>query len=114
MAKMTDWVIDLHMGILFGLVNQLALIAVALAMIVAILLGYRMWWRRRPTRGDGFALPTGQRRGALSALRPHEAALLVLVLSGVGYFAPLFGLTLALFVAVDVALGWRQRRRAAK
>ena len=24
-------------------------------------------------------------------------------------FAPLFGLTLALFVAVDVALGWRQR-----
>ena len=24
MAKMTDWVIDLHMGILFGLVNQLA------------------------------------------------------------------------------------------
>ncbi|WP_285031216.1 PepSY domain-containing protein [Mycolicibacterium sp. lyk4-40-TYG-92] len=114
MAKMTDWVIDLHMGILFGLVNQLALIAVALAMIVAIVLGYRMWWRRRPTRGAGFALPTGQRRGALSALRPYEAALLVLALGGVGYFAPLFGLTLALFVAVDVALGWRQRQQASR
>jgi uncharacterized iron-regulated membrane protein len=50
----------------------------------------------------------------LSALRPYEAALLVLVLVGVGYFAPLFGLTLALFVAVDVALGWRQRGKAAR
>ncbi|MUL45490.1 PepSY domain-containing protein [Mycobacterium sp. CBMA293] len=114
MAKMTDWIIDLHMGILFGVVNQVALIAVAIAMIVAILLGYRMWWRRRPTRGDGFALPTGARRGALSALRPHEAALLVLVLAGFGYFAPLFGLTLVIFVAVDVALGWRQRREVTR
>lgn len=114
MAKMTDWVIDLHMGVLFGLVNQIALIAVAVALIIAILLGYRMWWRRRPTRGAGFALPTGQRRGALSALRPYEAVLLVVVLAGVGYFAPLFGLTLALFVAVDVALGWRQRQQVTK
>lgn len=114
MAKMTDWVIDLHMGILFGLVNQVALIGVALAMIVGILLGYRMWWRRRPTRGDGFALPSGQRRGALAALRPYEAVLLVAALAGFGYFAPLFGLTLALFAAVDVALGWRQRRKAAR
>ena len=108
MAKMTDWVIDLHMGILFGLVNQVALILVAIAMIVAIVLGYRMWWRRRPTRGG---LPTGHRRGALSALRPYEAVLLVVALAGIGCFAPLFGLTLALFVAADAALGWRQRRR---
>jgi uncharacterized iron-regulated membrane protein len=113
-AKMTDWIIDLHMGILFGVINQVVLIAVAIAMIASILLGYRMWWRRRPTRGAGFALPAGQRRGALSALRPHEAALLVLALAGFGYFAPLFGLTLVIFVAVDVALGWRLRRAAAR
>ncbi|MDR3662580.1 MAG: PepSY domain-containing protein, partial [Mycobacterium sp.] len=94
----------------FGVVNQVALIAVAIAMIAAILLGYRMWWRRRPIRGAGFALPTGQRRGALAALRPYEAALLVVALAGFGYFAPLFGLSLVLFVAVDVAMGWRHRR----
>jgi Domain of unknown function (DUF5134) len=40
----------------------LALLAVGL--ITTILLGYGMWWRRRPTRGG---LPSAPRRGALTA-----------------------------------------------
>lgn len=111
LAKLTDWIIGAHMGILFGVLNQILLVATAVALIAAILLGYRMWWRRRPTRDGAFALPTGPRRGALGSLRPHEAVLAVLVLAGIGWFVPLFGLTLALFLAVDVALGWRAAKR---
>lgn len=48
MAKLTDWVIGAHMGILFGIANQLALAALAIGLIVMTLLGYRMWWLRRP------------------------------------------------------------------
>lgn len=109
LAKLTDWAIDAHMGVLFGLVNQIVLALVALALIVMIVLGYRMWWRRRPVRGGP---PTGPRRGALGSLRPHEAVIVVAVLAAVGWFAPLFGLSLAAFVAVDVALGWWRGRRA--
>ncbi len=111
-AKLTDWIIGAHMGILFGVLNQVVLAAVAIGLITVVALGYRMWWRRRPTRA-GFALPVGRRRGALSALRPHEAVIAVVALSAIGWFAPLFGLSLVAFVAVDVALGWRRSRSGA-
>ena len=105
LAKLTDWIIGAHMGILFGVLNQLVLAATAIALIAGILLGYRMWWRRRPSGADGFVVPAGPRRGALGRLRPYEAVLVVAVLAAIGWFAPLFGLTLAAFVVVDVALG---------
>lgn len=110
MAKLADWIVRAHTGTLFGVVNQILLVAVALALITVILLGYRMWWHRRPTRSAGFVLPNGPRRGALSALRPYEAALVIIALAVFGYFAPLFGLSLIVFVAVDVVLGWWKTR----
>ncbi len=110
LAKLTDWAIGAHMGILFGVVNQILLASVALGLIASVLLGYRMWWRRRPTRGG---LPTSPRRGTLGALKPHEAVVVVVVLASVGWFAPLFGLSLAAFVAVDVAIGWWRGRATA-
>jgi uncharacterized iron-regulated membrane protein len=106
MAKVADWIVGAHMGILFGVVNQILLAAVALALITTILLGYRMWWRRRPTRRAGLVLPNGPRRGVLSELRPYEAVLVIIALAAFGYFAPLFGLSLMAFIAVDVVLIW--------
>jgi uncharacterized iron-regulated membrane protein len=50
MAKLTRWGVDFHMGILFGLANQLLLIAFGLALCVLIIWGYRMWWMRRPAQ----------------------------------------------------------------
>lgn len=50
MAKLTRWGVDFHMGILFGLINQLLLIAFGIALCVLIIWGYRMWWMRRPAR----------------------------------------------------------------
>nr|WP_305523228.1 PepSY domain-containing protein [Streptomyces sp. 2112.3] len=44
---LTRYGIDLHTGTLFGIVNQLALAALALALIFLILWGYRMWWAGR-------------------------------------------------------------------
>ncbi|BBZ26891.1 peptidase [Mycolicibacterium madagascariense] len=111
MAKVADWIVGAHMGILFGVVNQIVLAAVGVALIAVVLLGYRMWWRRRPTRTAGFVIARGPRRGVLSELRPYEAVLAVVALAAFGYFAPLFGVSLAVFVAVDVALGWWQSAR---
>lgn len=109
-AKLTSWAIDAHMGVLFGLVNQILLALTAAGLIASVLIGYRMWWRRRPTRGGP---PRAPRRGALGYLKPHEAVGVVVVLAAVGWFAPLFGVTLAAFVALDAAAGWWQARRSA-
>jgi uncharacterized iron-regulated membrane protein len=113
MAKLTRWGIDAHMGVLFGVANQLVLVAFGVGMVTLIVLGYRMWWRRRPTRGPG-----GWRggrpvpRGQLQRATQQTAFVAVVLAVAIGWFAPLFGISLLAFMAIDGLLGWRARRRA--
>ncbi|MET7320241.1 PepSY domain-containing protein [Streptomyces sp. NPDC005549] len=111
LAKMTSWGIDAHMGLLFGLANQIVLALLALALIGMLLWGYRMWWLRRPTRTEGFALGRAPARGAWRRLPGWFLAPAVLVAAVIGYYIPLFGLPLLCFIAVDTLLGHLQRRR---
>ena len=105
MAKLTDWVIGAHMGILFGVLNQLALAALALGLIVATVLGYRMWWLRRPrdARGPRFGRPAPQ--GAWRRLPWPAMVAVVAVTAVVGWFVPMLGVTLLGFLVVDTAIG---------
>ncbi|GAB2822014.1 PepSY-associated TM helix domain-containing protein [Streptomyces daliensis] len=102
LAKLTRWGIDGHQGLLFGLANQVLLMALAGALITLIVLGYRMWWHHcvPPQRG-------AWRRVPLPTLLP-----LVAVAAVVGWFLPLFGIGLVAFLTVDAVLGVRARRRA--
>jgi uncharacterized iron-regulated membrane protein len=43
-AKLTRWGVDMHIGVLFGWVNQLLLVISALGILAIILLAYRAWW----------------------------------------------------------------------
>lgn len=102
-AKLSRWGIDAHMGVLFGWPNQLLLLALGLGLVTLVVLGYRMWWQRRPTRGFGRPIPRGQWRRA-----PKPAVVvLALVALGVGWFLPVLGMSLAVFLVVDVLLGLR-------
>ncbi|MBU9765863.1 PepSY domain-containing protein [Mycobacterium sp. TNTM28] len=110
-AKLSAWGIQLHMGLLFGLANQLLLLGLAVALVTVIVRGYLLWWRRRPTVGRGrWGRPP--RRGVLTELPPAAAVTVVIVTAVVGWFVPLLGVSLAAFVAVDVVVGWWQYRRA--
>ncbi len=107
LAKLTRWGINGHMGTLFGLVNQLLLAALAVGLSCVIIWGYRMWWQRRPTRAGQAALvgapPVG--RGAWQQLPTWGVVVGVPVVFALGWFLPLFGVPLAAFLLVDVALG---------
>lgn len=107
-AKLSAWGIQLHMGTLFGVANQLVLVALAAALVTVVVRGYLMWWRRRPTQGGG---PGGRppRRGALTQLPPGAAMAVVMIAAAVGWFIPLFGLSLVAFVAVDMVIGLVRR-----
>ncbi|MGP5717557.1 PepSY-associated TM helix domain-containing protein [Brachybacterium tyrofermentans] len=107
-AKLTRWGIDLHMGTMFGLVNQVVLFVIASAVVAMILWGYLMWWQRRPTRG-GLGPGKPPRRGALRRAPWWGAALVVLAAAGIGLMLPLMGASLAAFVIVDTIVG-RLRR----
>ncbi|MEV4233006.1 PepSY domain-containing protein, partial [Streptomyces bobili] len=107
LAKLTRWGIDLHTGVLFGLANQIALMGLALALILLIVWGYRMWWQRG--RGSAFGRPIP--RGAWAQVPPYVMVPLMAAIAVLGYFLPLLGIPLAVFLAVDVVLGELAHRR---
>ncbi|MFJ9870591.1 PepSY-associated TM helix domain-containing protein [Streptomyces sp. NPDC101165] len=107
LAKLTRWGIDLHTGVLFGIVNQIALALLALALILLIVWGYRMWWQRG--RGSVFGRPIP--RGAWAQVPPYLLVPALAVIAVLGYFVPLLGIPLAGFIAVDIVLGEIAHRR---
>ncbi|MEN8655419.1 PepSY domain-containing protein [Streptomyces sp. 21So2-11] len=112
LAKLTRFGIDAHTGVFLGLANQLALAALALSLILMIVWGYRMWWLRRPTKerrlGAGRPMPRGAwRKVPVTALLPLAA-----VTALAGWFVPLLGISLLVFLVVDGVLGLVSRARA--
>ncbi|MEV7827935.1 PepSY-associated TM helix domain-containing protein [Microbacterium enclense] len=106
LAKLSRWGIDLHMGTMFGLANQLVLVALALGIGALVVLGYAMWWRRRPTKGVA-AAPA---RGALRQAPWWGTGAVLAAAVAIGLVLPMVGYTLAAFVVIDLLLGWRARR----
>jgi uncharacterized iron-regulated membrane protein len=104
-AKLSRWGIDGHMGLLFGLPNQLLLAMVAGVIVAMVVWGYRMWWQRRPTRGHAFRLGRPALRGTWRGVPVPALAALVVVAIGVGFFLPLFGVTLLGFLVLDLLVG---------
>lgn len=106
-AKLIRWGIDAHMGILFGLANQLLMALIGIGLMISIGLGYRIWWRQRPPAG---ALPRTLVQSWLRMGRALRlAALAVAVL--LAWSLPVLGASVAAFVLVDLAR-WRLSRRA--
>ncbi|KQT64058.1 MULTISPECIES: PepSY-associated TM helix domain-containing protein [unclassified Aureimonas] len=106
-AKLIQWGIAAHMGVLFGLANRLVLAALGLALATTILYGYRIWWRGRP-RGTGRTLAESW-LDLGAGLRALTLALAVIL----GWALPMVGLSLAAFALVD-ALRFRLARRAVR
>ncbi|QLH19511.1 PepSY domain-containing protein [Streptomyces sp. Rer75] len=101
LAKLSRGGVDAHMGSLFGLPNQIALAALALALIFLILWGYRMWWQRGRAGAFGRPIP----RGAWRQVPSYALATLTVAIAVLGYYLPLLGIPLAAFLLIDLALG---------
>ncbi|MDR7385718.1 PepSY-associated TM helix domain-containing protein [Promicromonospora iranensis] len=111
-AKLTRWGIDAHMGSLFGLPHQLALFVLAAGIATMVVLGYLMWWKRRPTREPRPLGGTPPRRGALRGAPWWGTGAVLAGAVLVGWWLPLVGWTLAGFVLIDLLVGVAGRRAA--
>lgn len=111
-AKLTRWGIDAHMGILFGLANQLFVAACALGLCVMIALGYRMWWLKRPTRGVSNQRSAQRVWTELLKAPPLALLSMALVAVGLGWFAPVMGVSLGVFLVVDGLLAFRSYKQS--
>lgn len=99
MAKLTRWGVDFHMGILFGVLNQGLLIVFGAGLCLMIVLGYRLWWIRRPA---GPAVNPAQTLVQCWLMLNGKGRCAVLVVAGVlGMAMPVAGVSLLLFMMID-------------
>lgn len=106
-AKLTRWGIDAHMGVLFGLANQLVLVVFASGLGLMVIWGYLLWWRRRPLRiAQPSLLATWLTLGRGGQCLAIIGALFF------GFCLPVLGWSLLGFIAWDVALQWRRKTPA--
>lgn len=106
MAKLARWGVDLHMGTLFGLVNQLVVAAVALGIAGVVVTGYVMWWQR----GRGSRPGRIPARGALRAAPWWGGLAVAAVAVTIGLFLPMIGLGLLALLVVDQVAARLPRR----
>ncbi|TXR56974.1 PepSY-associated TM helix domain-containing protein [Quadrisphaera setariae] len=111
MAKMARWGIDAHSGSLFGLANQLVLLALAAGITASVLWGYRMWWQRRPDRSTRWGVGRPAQRGAHRWLPLPALVVVLVVTAAVAWALPVLGVSLALFLLVDAVTGAVVRTR---
>lgn len=104
MAKLTRWGVDFHMGLLFGLFNQILLIVFGLMLCVMIVMGYRLWWIRRPVPARYNPLLTLTQ--SWCDLSPSGRGITLVIAALLGIAMPVLGVSLLLFIVVDV-LRWR-------
>ncbi|MFJ3633381.1 PepSY-associated TM helix domain-containing protein [Streptomyces sp. NPDC090112] len=114
LAKLTKLGVQGHMGVLFGVLNQIVLALIAIGLILITFWGYRMWWQRRPTREDrSAALGKAPARGTWRLLPLPVLVIGIPAVAALGWALPLLGITLAAFLVVDVAVGLVRRNRTA-
>jgi uncharacterized iron-regulated membrane protein len=107
-AKLSTLGTEFHTGSLFGLANQILIALVAAATLVLLALGYRMWWIHNPYRGRWASLP----RPLWRQLPQPALIVTLLAVAALGWVLPVFGASLAVFLAADAALGSIKRRRS--
>lgn len=106
-AKLTRWGIDAHMGSLFGWLNQLLLVLTAAGVLAMVILGYLIWWRRRPRTARSHyegVWNSWQRLGW-----GVKSATFIVAL-GVGFALPVFGVSVVVLLVLDGVLAVTRNR----
>ncbi|HWT61078.1 MAG TPA: PepSY domain-containing protein, partial [Ochrobactrum sp.] len=104
-AKLIRWGIDLHMSVLFGVANQIIMALLGFALIGLIIYGYRIWWQRRPPAGS---MPRTLIQSWLY-LNKLQKLLVVLIAVVIGWALPMIGLSLIVFLLIDL-VRWKLER----
>ena len=101
MAKAAKLGVNTHMGVLFGVANQIVLVLAALGIAAMVVFGYVMWWQRRPAGARFGRAPAA---GALARAPGWGLVVVALVAALLGVLLPTVGVTLLLFLLVDAVV----------
>lgn len=93
--RLIGYGIAVHEGALFGLLNQMLGTVTALLLVLLVVSGAILWWRRRPTGMLGAPRP---------AARPRFGLGLMAVVMLLALYMPLFGVTLLVVLLIERTL----------
>ncbi|MFD2629980.1 PepSY-associated TM helix domain-containing protein [Oceanobacillus kapialis] len=93
-GKLVAWGITLHKGTEFGFINQLISLAICLGIILIVLSGFYLWWKRKPKHGTGAPKSAGI----------FNMKLFLVVLIALGIIFPLVGLSIIFILLIDILL----------
>ncbi|BBX18850.1 peptidase [Mycolicibacterium duvalii] len=109
LSRLTSFGIAMHMGHQYGVLTRILATVACLAVLLSVLTGVLMWWKRRPAGGTGLPAPTGS---ADRVETPRRAVLLVVTLAlGLSVLFPVFGVSLLVVLALEALLARRRRIR---
>ena len=110
LAKLTRWGVDAHMGILFGLWNQVILAVFGTGLCVMIAWGYRLWWLRRNVSSGGVN-PVITLMQTWKSVPFSLQCPLFLITLGLAVSLPVMGVSLVIFLLIDIARWATSERR---
>ena len=87
-AKAIELGVQLHMGNYFGLANQLVMLSICIAIVVLVVSGIVMWWKRRPAGrlAAPARVPSARIKGAIAILIAAGLAFPMLGVSALAIF----------------------------
>ena len=88
-----------HQAQLFGVTLQVLMSLLAVAIVVLVAYGYRMWWQRRPKGRMGTPAPLR------SWVRDAPLSMVVATIA-LGWLMPVLGLSLLVWLVVEAAWRW--------
>ncbi|WP_459176633.1 PepSY-associated TM helix domain-containing protein [Ewingella americana] len=108
LAKLTRWGVDAHMGILFGLWNQVILAVFGIGLCLMIAWGYRLWWLRRTVNHDGIN-PANTLWQTWKLVPFSLQCPVALIALGLAFSLPVMGISLMIFLLIDI-VRWRRNK----
>nr|WP_313901262.1 PepSY domain-containing protein [Mycobacterium sp. SMC-4] len=109
LSRLTSFGIAVHMGTQYGVLTRIMATIACLAVLLSVLTGVLMWWKRRPAGRTGLPAPTS----AAARARTPRSAMVVLCAAAValGVLFPVFGVSLLVVLVLEAALARRRRTR---
>ncbi|CAN3127929.1 PepSY-associated TM helix domain-containing protein [Mycobacterium sp. smrl_JER01] len=107
LARLTSFGIAMHMGNQYGILTRIMATVAALGVILSVVTGVLMWWKRRPPGKSGLPGPASAGTRAETPRRAVIAVSAAAVALGVIY--PVFGVSLLVVLAAETVLSIRRR-----
>lgn len=111
LSRATSFGIAMHMGNQLGVLTRISATVACLGVLLSVMTGVLMWWKRRPAGSLGLPGPENPNARADTPKRTIIAVLTAAVILGVLY--PVFGVSLLIVLAVEAVISRRGRSQAA-